>query len=97
MMMKSECTDLDLQLFVQSVVDPQIDVSFPVSLLLDGGDVGDGSLINLSHCVGVGVVLHQAKVVEPCVVVVWVRLTETEMSVMRTGSNCLCRRDVKGK
>lgn len=66
--------DLDFQLFVQGVVDPQVDVSSPVSLLLNGWDVGDGSLINISHRVRVGVVLHQTEVVKPSVVVVWIRL-----------------------
>lgn len=55
-----------------------------MSLLLDGGDVGDGSLINLSHRVGIGVVLHQPEVIKPGVIVVWVRLTRTSvMSVKR--------------
>lgn len=77
MMKKSKRTDLDLQLFIQSIVDPQVDVSFPVSLLLDGGHVGDGSLINLSYCVWVGIILHQTKVIKPGVVVVWVCLIGT--------------------
>lgn len=78
MTLRSERTDLDLQLLVQRVVDPQVDVPFPVSLLLDGRDVGDGSLVNLSDRVGVRVVLHQAQVIKPRVVVVRVRLTETQ-------------------
>lgn len=73
--------DLDFQLFIQSIVDPQVDVSPPVSLLLDGWDVGDGSLINISHRVRVGVVLHQTKVVEPSIVVVWICLDSQEDGV----------------
>lgn len=73
--------DLDFQLFVQGVVDPQVDVASPVSLLLDGRDVGDGSLIHVSHRVDVGVVLHQTEVVEPGVVVVWVCLDSQEDGV----------------
>lgn len=80
MMKKSNWTDLDFQLFVQSIIDPQVDVSFPVSLLLDGGYVGDGSLINLSYCVWVSVILHQTKVIKPGVVVVWVCLIGTNDS-----------------
>lgn len=90
-LLKSEWTDLDLQLFVQSVVDPQVDVPFPVSLLLDGGNVGDGSLVNLSHRVGVRVVLHQAEVIKPRVVVVWVRLTETEQKHQWWGQEVTCK------
>lgn len=76
-------THLGLQLLVQGVVDPQVDVAPPVSLLLDGRHVGDGSLVDLSHRVGVRVALHQAQVVEPGVIVVWVclRLTTEEECV----------------
>lgn len=45
-----------------------------MSLLLDGRDVGDGSLIDFSDRVGVRVAFHQAKVIEPGVVVVGVSL-----------------------
>ena len=65
---------LDLQLLVEGVVDPQVDVSPPVSLLLDGWHVGDGPLVHVPHGVCIGVALHQAQVVEPCVVVVRVGL-----------------------
>lgn len=67
-------TDLDLQLFVQCIVNPQVDVSSPVSLLLDRGNVGNGSLVNFSHRVRLSITLHQPKIIEPCVVVVWVGL-----------------------
>lgn len=72
--------DLDFQLFIQSIVDPQVDVSSPMSLLLNGWDVGDGSLINVSDRVRVGVVLHQTKVVEPSIIVVWICLDGQEDS-----------------
>lgn len=77
--------DLDFQLFVQSIVDPQVDVSSPVSLLLNGWDVGDGSLVDVSHRVGVGVILHQTKVVEPSIVVVWICLDSSRRSGCFTG------------
>lgn len=75
--MSSKC-DLDFQLFIQSIVDPQVDVSSPMSLLLNGWDVGDGSLINVSDRVRVCVVLHQTKVVEPSIIIVWICLNRQD-------------------
>ncbi len=65
---------LDLQLLIESVVNPQVDVASPVSLLLDGGYVGYGSLIHFSNRVRIGVTLHQPQVIKPGIVVVWVCL-----------------------
>lgn len=87
-----EC-DLDFQLLVQSVVDPQVDVASPVSLLLNGGDVGDGALINISDRVRVGIVLHQAEVVEPSIVVEGIRLDSQEEGVRLL--SC-CRKQARG-
>lgn len=67
-------SDLDFQLLIESIVDPQVNVASPVSLLYDGGNVGDGSFIHLSDCVGICVALHQSQVIEPGVIVVWVCL-----------------------
>lgn len=64
----------DLQLLIESVVNPQVDVASPVSLLLDGGDVGYCSLIHFSNRVCIGVTLHQAQVIKPSIIIMWAGL-----------------------
>ena len=65
---------LGLQLLIEGVVDPQVDVALPVPLLLHGRHVGDGALIHFPHRLGLRIALHQAQVIEPRVVVVRVSL-----------------------
>lgn len=71
---KSGQAHLDLQLLIEGIVDPQVNVAAPVTLLLDGRDVGDGPLIHVPHSIRFSVAFHQPQVVEPGIVIMRIRL-----------------------
>jgi hypothetical protein len=58
-----------LQLFKESVVDPQVDVTAPESFLGHGWEVGDGTFVYFPHRRQLSLPFLQARVVEPDVVV----------------------------
>ena len=57
---------------VQSIVNPQVDVSPPQSLFLSRGDICYCSFIHFPYSVWLCFALHQTQVVKPCVVIAWV-------------------------
>lgn len=65
---------LRLQLLIECVVYPQIDVALPVPLLLNGRDVANGSFIDLPHSFCFCITFYQAQVIKPCIVIVWICL-----------------------
>ncbi len=58
-----------LTLLENSIVNPQIDITFPVSLLHSRRHISDCSLVYLSSAGNLAGLLLQASVVEPCVIV----------------------------
>ena len=62
------------ELFIQRIVNPQVNIPSPQSLFLSGWDIGYCSLVHLAHGIWIRFTFHQAKVVEPRVIIVRVRL-----------------------
>ena len=68
------CTDLCLELLVDGVVDPEVNVPAPVFLLCERGHIGNGALVHVPRLVDILAALRQPDVVKPRVVVVRVLL-----------------------
>uniref|UniRef100_A0A8W7P2P9 Uncharacterized protein n=1 Tax=Anopheles coluzzii TaxID=1518534 RepID=A0A8W7P2P9_ANOCL len=63
---------LRFQLLVQCVVNPQVDVPAPQILVLRRRNVRDRPLVRFAYQLRIVLVLHQAQIVEPGVVVGWI-------------------------
>lgn len=69
-------TYLNLQLFIQGIVYPQVDIPSPMSLLLYWRDVCYSSLVHFPDRVWVCITLHQTQVIEPGIIIVGICLNK---------------------